>query len=82
MHADDSPQLLEDTGECLFDLSLAGPHLRPVFFRSQSNQTFEEYYDSFVGEVSCGRWAIFCSRKYLWERNSTKSAIVSQLRKY
>ena len=38
MQADDTPQsvaaikLLEETGECTFDLSVDGPRLRPVFF--------------------------------------------------
>ena len=57
--------LLGDTGKCTFDLSLDGPRLRLVFFGSRSNQTFEVHYHSFVGEVVCGRWKIFCCRKYL-----------------
>ena len=71
MKADKSPQslaeltLLEATGKCTFDLSLDGPRLRPVFFGSRSNQTFEVHYHSFVGEVACGRWSISCCRKYL-----------------
>ena len=71
MQADDSPQclkaiqILENTGYCLFDLSLDGPRLRPVFL-SRSNHPYEKYYHSFVGEVTCVRWAISCCRKYLW----------------
>ena len=40
IQADDSPQslkaaqILENTGDCLFDLSLDGPRLRSVFFIS------------------------------------------------
>ena len=48
-------QLLEETGECSFDLSLDGPRLRPVFFGSHFNQLFEIHYHSFVGEVACVR---------------------------
>ena len=71
-------QLLEETGECTFDLSLVGPRLRPVFFGSRSNQPFEIRYHSFVGEVACGRWAISCCRRYLWGNFFTGFAIVSQ----
>ena len=47
MQADDSPQLLvalkvlDDTGECTFDLTLDGPQLRSMLFGSRSNQTEE-----------------------------------------
>ena len=88
MQADESPQslavltLLEDTGECIFDLSLDGPRLRCVFFNSRSNQTFEVHYHSFVDEVVCGRWAFSCYRKYLWGRSSTGSVIILQFGKY
>ena len=57
-------QLLEDKGECTFDLSLDSPRLRPVLFGSRSNQHFEIHYHSFVGEVACGRWAISCCSRY------------------
>ena len=71
MQADGSPQsvasliLLEDSGECTFDLSLDGPCLRHMFFGYRSNQTFEVCYHSFVGEVACETWVISCCRKYL-----------------
>ena len=71
MKADKSPQslveltLLEATGKCTFDLSLDDPRLRPMFFGSRSNQTFEVHYHSFIREVACGRRAISCCRKYL-----------------
>ena len=65
----DAVQLLEETGECTFDLSLDGPRLRPVSFGSRSNQPFEIHYHSFVGEVACGRLAISCCRRYLWGGN-------------
>ena len=61
MQTGDSPQsliavkLLEDTDNCAFDLSLDGTQLRPVFFKSRSNQSFEENYYSFVDDVACGR---------------------------
>ena len=73
MQADDSPQLLvalkvlDDTGECTFDLTLDGPQLRSMLFGSRSNQT-EEKYHSFVGDVAFGIWVIFCCRKYLREK--------------
>ena len=57
------------TDECLFDLCLDGPRLRPVFFGSRSNMTYEQNYQSFVGEVACGNWAIVACRKYLWGTN-------------
>ena len=57
---------LVDTGECLFDLSLDGPRLRPVLFGSRSNLPYESDYHSFVGEITCGRWSITTCRKYLW----------------
>ena len=72
MQVDDSPQsvgtiyLLEDKGECTFDLSLDSPPLRSVLFGSQSSHPFEIKYHSFVSEVVCGRWKISCCRKYFW----------------
>ena len=42
IQADDSSQslkavqILENTGDCLFDLSLDGPRLRPIFFSFKS----------------------------------------------
>ena len=72
MQPDDSPESLKAikhlaaTGECLFDLSLDGPRLRPVRFGSRANMPYERNYHSFVGEVACGRWSIAANRKYLW----------------
>ena len=83
MQADDTSQsvatlqLLEDKGKCIFNLSLDGPRLRPVFSGSRSNQSFEINYHSFVGEVACGRWAISCCRRHLWGEGFTGFAIVS-----
>ena len=57
---------LVDTGECLFDLSLDGPRLRPVLFGSRSNLPYESDYHSFVGEIACRQWSIAACRKYLW----------------
>ena len=61
MQADDPPQflivlkLLENIGECAFDLSLDGPRLRSIFFGSQSNQNFVENCHHFIGELVCRR---------------------------
>lgn len=80
MQADDSPQplaaltLLEKTGEYTFDFSLDSPRLRPMFFGSRSNQTFEEHHHSFL------------LVRYLMRdgegRNSTRYVIALQLRKH
>ena len=59
-------KLLEDKDECIFDLPLDDPRLRPVFFGSRLNQPFEIHYHSFVGEVACKRYTLSCYRKYLW----------------
>lgn len=74
IQAYDSPQsltalkLLEDTGEYISYIFLDGPRLHPLLFRSRSNHNFEEHYHSFVGEIVCGIWAIFCCRKYMWRK--------------
>ena len=57
---------LTATDECLFDISLDGPRLRPVLFGSRANMPYERNYHSFVDEVACGRWSIAACRKYLW----------------
>ena len=57
---------LATTGECLFNMSLDGPRLRPVIFGSRANLSYDHNYHSFVGEVACGRWSITVCRKYLW----------------
>ena len=88
VQANESPQslvalkLLKETVECTFNILLDGPWLRPMLFGSQSNQTFVEHYYSFVGEVSCGRWEIFCCRKNCCGKQYTRSTVVSQLKKY
>ena len=58
-------EILQSTGECLFDQTLSG--LRPisVLFNSRSNLVHEEDYHSFVGEIACGRWEISRFRNYL-----------------
>ena len=72
MHPDDSPDYLAAithlaaTDECLFDISLDGPRLRPVLFGSCDNLSYERNYHSFVGEIACVRWSIAACRKYLW----------------
>ena len=71
MQPDDAPDSLAiinqlaATCECLFDMSLDGPRLRPVFFGSRANLFYERDYHSFVGEVACGRLSIGICRKYL-----------------
>ena len=57
---------LAATSECLFDVSLNDPRLRPVLFKSRSNMSYECDYHSFVGEVVCRRWSIDACCKYLW----------------
>jgi len=58
--------LLKKTGECLFDLSMAGARLKLVFFGSHSCNDIEWKYHSFTGEGACGRWAIGQNQKFLW----------------
>ena len=58
-------ETLQSTGEFHFDQTLSGPRIMPVLFNSCSNLVHEKYYHSFVGEISCSRWAISCLRKYL-----------------
>ena len=57
---------LANTNECLFDLSLDGPILRPALFGSCTNIPHKSKYHSFVGEFNCGRRSITAYRKYLW----------------
>ena len=69
--ADDKESLeaiktLDNTGECLFDLTSTGPRLLPVAFGSRACSATESHFHSFVGEICCGRWAIAQNRKYLW----------------
>ena len=76
-------KLLKKSGNCPFQLTLAGPSLRPVLFGSRSNLPYAIDYHSFMGEIACGRWSIACSRRYLfWIKNSTGSVIVIQLKKF
>ena len=60
---------LAKTGECRFDLTMAGARLCHVAFGSRSNKTFEEYYHSFVGEIASGRWSITQNKRYLWGKH-------------
>ena len=59
MYPDDSPDSLvamkhlATTCECVFDVSLDSPRLRPVLFGSRSNMSYEHDYHSLVGEVAC-----------------------------
>ena len=72
MQPDDSPDYLATinhltaTDECLFDMSLDGPRLRPVLFGSRANVSYECNYHSFVGEIACRRWIIAAYRTCLW----------------
>ena len=56
---------LESTGECIFDCKRSDYRLMPIIFNSRTNLDHEEDYPSFVGEIACGRWAIYRLRKYL-----------------
>ena len=58
---------LESTGEYIFDLTLSGPRLVSILFNSRSNLRHKKYYHLFVGEITCGHWAISRLRKYSWE---------------
>ena len=57
--------ILEESGDCTFELSLEGPRSHPVLFGSRSNLPYEMYYHSFVGEIACGRLSIAHNRRYL-----------------
>ena len=63
-------KLLLETGECLFDLTQGGAHLRLTGFWSRSCLLQESKYHSFVGEAACGRWDIGQNRKYLMGSHS------------
>ena len=58
--------ILEESGDCTFELSLKGPRLHPVLFGSRSNLPYDMHHHSFVGEIACGRWSIAHNRRYLW----------------
>ena len=58
--------ILEESGDCTFELSLEGPRLHLVLFESRSNLPYEMEYHSFVGEIACDRWSIAHNRRYLW----------------
>ena len=57
---------LQNTGDCLFGLTLKGPRLRPISFGSRSCLASEQHFHSFVGEIACGQWAIAQNKNYLW----------------
>ena len=59
-------KILEDSGDCTFELSLEEQRLHPVLFGSRSNFPYERNYHSFVGEIAGGRWNIAHNRQYLW----------------
>jgi len=61
--------LLKETGECLFDLSMAGARLKPIFFGSCSCNAIEGKFHSFTCKGACVRWAIGQNRKFLWGRH-------------
>ena len=63
-------KLLLETGECLFNLTQGGAHLRLTGFWSRSCLLQESKYHSFVGEAACGRWDIGQNRKYLMGSHS------------
>ena len=47
-----------ERGVCDFNLTLKSSCIRPVCFNSRSNRDYEEHYNSFVGETTCGCWTI------------------------
>ena len=47
-------KLLQETGECLFDLTRGGACLRPTSFGSRCCVLKEKNYHSFLGEAACG----------------------------
>ena len=55
--------ILEESGDCTFELSLKGPRLHPVLFGSRSNLPYDMHHHSFVGEIACGRWSIAHNRR-------------------
>ena len=57
---------LLSTGECDFDLTMSGPCLQPFHSGFRACSATEAHYHSFVGEVATLRWAISCSKSYLW----------------
>jgi hypothetical protein len=72
MQPDDSPasvaattRLLED-GIWDFDTTMGGARLRPIRFDSRKCTEQERHFHFFVGETTCGRWAISKHKKFLW----------------
>ena len=58
---------LRTTGECDFDISTkTGPWLRPILFNSITCTDTENHYHGFVGDISCGWWAIAKEKQSLW----------------
>ena len=55
------------TGECLFNLSLEGPRLKPLIFGSGACTDIEKNIHSFVGEAACGRWSIAKKNDAIYE---------------
>ena len=59
IHSDDSPDSLAAikhlaaTDECVFDVSLDSPRLRPVLFGSRFDISYKCDYHSFVEEIAC-----------------------------
>ena len=59
MQTDDSPDSLAAikhlaaTDECVFDVSLDSPRLRPVLFGSRFDISYKCDYHSFVEEIAC-----------------------------
>ena len=57
---------LLSTGQCLFDLKMAGPRLQPFASGYRACTETEKHYHSFVGESAALRWAIAKNKDYLW----------------
>lgn len=58
-------KLLESDGDCKFDTSFDGPRLKPICFGSRKCSLTESNYQSFVGEIATGRWAMAENKVYL-----------------
>ena len=57
---------LKSGGKCMFNLFKSGARLLPIDFGSRSYTGVERRYHSFVGDATCGRWAITQTRTFLW----------------
>ena len=64
--AREATKKLIETVECVFDLTMEGPRLRPIAFGSRKCSKTESNYHGYVGEIAAGRWAMAENKVYLW----------------